>query len=309
MESAEPVTRDAPPRFRVVVPTTGRETLCRAIDSAMAQSVQTEVVVVIDQLDRTESIRAAIGNRPVQVRTTKGGEGGGAARNRGAHDGEYDYVAFLDDDDWWDPHFLEQRYQVLRDAGSVMCEDPGFVAGRFALHSNRGGVSTIPHAAPPLGPDATVKSVASYLIARPKVRFGTNAMQTSGLLLSRSAIARVPWATQLRKHQDWDLLVRLVASGYRGAWDDGDVQVHVDQGSPQSISRTSRWRDSLAWLQSLPDVESRARADFLFVHVLRTALGSRSGTAMKAFASSRPGRPHLGALIVGFSGLVPSRRA
>jgi len=36
-----------------------------------------------------------------------------AARNRGVEESQFDYIAFLDADDWWDPHFLEEMNYLL----------------------------------------------------------------------------------------------------------------------------------------------------------------------------------------------------
>lgn len=54
----------------------------------------------------------------------KENEGLGSARNLGVELARYEYITFLDSDDWWDKHYLEQMLgPVLKTAPDIVCCD------------------------------------------------------------------------------------------------------------------------------------------------------------------------------------------
>ncbi|MEY7851004.1 glycosyltransferase family 2 protein [Natrarchaeobius sp. A-rgal3] len=106
------------PRVSVVIPTYDRaETLPRAIDSALAQTVDDLEVIVVDDgsTDETRSILTTYANADSRVRPVIHGSNCGAnvARNTGIRYARGEYVAFLDSDDEWHPAKLERQLAVL----------------------------------------------------------------------------------------------------------------------------------------------------------------------------------------------------
>lgn len=87
--------------FSAIIPTYNRANfLPRAIESALAQSDDTEVIVVDDEsTDATPEVAARFGERITYLRQTNRREG--AARNLGAARAQGAYLAFLDSDDYW----------------------------------------------------------------------------------------------------------------------------------------------------------------------------------------------------------------
>jgi glycosyltransferase involved in cell wall biosynthesis len=89
------------PFCSVIIPTIGRESLARAVDSVLSQSApagQLEVIVVNDS-GRPLSAAAWQGDDRVRFLTTQKRERS-IARNTGAAIGRGRYFCFLDDDDW-----------------------------------------------------------------------------------------------------------------------------------------------------------------------------------------------------------------
>ncbi|APW97146.1 glycosyl transferase family 2 [Halobiforma lacisalsi AJ5] len=106
-------------RVSVVIPTYNRaETLPRAIDSALEQTIDDDLeVIVVDDgsTDGTESVLSAyeekgVGVVPVAHSTNRGAN---VARNTGIEHASGEYVAFLDSDDTWHPEKLEHQLEAL----------------------------------------------------------------------------------------------------------------------------------------------------------------------------------------------------
>lgn len=109
----------------VVIPTYKRsEFLQRAINSVLSQSHQNIELIIIDDNppgsnDRiaTETFMQRYAQEPrVRYLQHEQNQGGAAARNTGIRAATGDYVAFLDDDDTWDPQKLELQLACFANA-------------------------------------------------------------------------------------------------------------------------------------------------------------------------------------------------
>lgn len=285
----------------VIIPTIGRGSLVKAVDTVLAQTVASRAIVVLDVPDEVDAVRGLLQGRSYTLLLTKGGERAAAARNIGLDHIDAPWVAFLDDDDWWGPTRLEELLKVAEPKNPKLeC----LIGARFQFVLPDGNSRVVPTNAPNVEGDHG--GVASYLIRRSTLKFGENAMQTSTMLMSSSLAKAIRWRTELRKHQDWDFIVRaLRASNTRFLWADND-ECYVQKDSPGSISKQMNWRASFEWLQFVDDgsLDRRSRNDFLWVHVLRAALAERSWVGIKEFVKSYPLSPHPAAVTIGASGLV-----
>lgn len=101
----------------VIIPTADRPVayLCEAIDSVLAQTLPPAEILVMDN-----------GRSPVDPATLPGGVtvvrlaprvGPSKARNAGAAVARGTHLAFLDDDDWWEPGFLAEAARVAEAGG------------------------------------------------------------------------------------------------------------------------------------------------------------------------------------------------
>jgi glycosyltransferase involved in cell wall biosynthesis len=130
------VTEDGSPLVSVVVPTYDREAyLCEAIDSVLEQSYDHLELVVVDDHSPVPaaevlSDRLERTTRPVECLRHEENRGAPAARNTGIEAAGGDFVAFLDDDDYWEPTKLERQVEAFVRASpdvGVVCTGQAFV--------------------------------------------------------------------------------------------------------------------------------------------------------------------------------------
>lgn len=89
--------------------------IAKTLESVLAQTVKAQEIIVVDDgsSDDGPDIVASYGNRGVRLICQKN-QGESAARNAGVGASRYDYVAFLDADDWWLPNHLEVITALLK---------------------------------------------------------------------------------------------------------------------------------------------------------------------------------------------------
>ena len=128
----------APPsslNVSVVIPTHNRcQLVSRAIDSALAQCLPGDEVIVVDDgsTDGTADVLAPYGDRIIYIRIPNGGAGN--ARNVGICRAKNPLVAFLDSDDEWLPgKMLLQRAFLAAQPDVLFC----FTNLRFRWSSGR----------------------------------------------------------------------------------------------------------------------------------------------------------------------------
>jgi glycosyltransferase involved in cell wall biosynthesis len=102
------------PSVSVVIPTLGRESLRQAISSVLDQTVKPLEVLVIchDSLKSNKIIVDVARKHSVRILTNRFGTVS-ENRNQGIQEAQGDYVAFLDDDDYWLPKKLEMQLDFL----------------------------------------------------------------------------------------------------------------------------------------------------------------------------------------------------
>ncbi|MCB1377732.1 MAG: glycosyltransferase [Alphaproteobacteria bacterium] len=112
------------PGFSVVIPTRNRpHFLPKAIDSVLAQSLPAVELIIVDD---GVGAGAALNGRTESVKVLDNQERGPVpARNLGVATAQGQWIAFLDDDDWWtDPNYLS-RAAALFDQGADLCFGDG----------------------------------------------------------------------------------------------------------------------------------------------------------------------------------------
>jgi len=162
------------------------EFLARAIESALAQTrLLTELIVVDDgSPSDLASVVAAFGERVSYVRMAEN-RGANAARNLGVATARGEVVAFLDDDDEWQPEKLE--YQLR----SLTSDHEASICGWYDSDRRKHHVQAIDR------------------ITEDMLRRSNPFCGTSGLVVRRPTLLEVPFDEQLLQGQDWDLYVRL----------------------------------------------------------------------------------------------------
>ncbi len=108
----------------VVIPVyNGAETIARAVESALLQDTDKEILVVDDcSGDNTAQVLAPYREKK-QISYYRNEKNLGVAetRNRGVSLAKGEYVAFLDADDWWLPGKLSAQLERMAETGDVIC--------------------------------------------------------------------------------------------------------------------------------------------------------------------------------------------
>ena len=105
----------------VVIPVyNGERYLQRAIDSVLAQTYPDVEIVVVDDgsTDSSPAMLRAYGNR-LRVHHQANCGNVGLVRNTGIERSHGEFVAFLDQDDWWLPEKLSLQVQAIRTSDSI----------------------------------------------------------------------------------------------------------------------------------------------------------------------------------------------
>lgn len=117
-----------------------KNTLKKAIDSALIQDVPLEVIVLNDcsKEDLDPVMKEYEEEKRVLYVKNPKNLGVAATRNRGISLAKGEYIAFLDSDDWWLPgkllhqlHRMEKDHTVISSTGRQLCSFDGEDTGKY----------------------------------------------------------------------------------------------------------------------------------------------------------------------------------
>lgn len=172
----------------VVVPTFNRpELVIRALRSVLRQTYGNLEVIVVDDASRDETRRAIASIADSRIRYLRHDQnrGGSAARNTGIRAASGDFIAFLDDDDEWEPCKVQEQLCVLRDFDAVLCT------------SNERG-------------NRIKKFSRKKEVSVEDLRAGKFTAGGTGVLMARADVLKgLEFDEALPRCQDWDLFIRL----------------------------------------------------------------------------------------------------
>lgn len=273
----------------VVIPTLGRASLHRAVQSALAQTEPVAEVIVVADTD--EPLDLPSDHRVTVVRNSPA-VGSAAARQCGVDAATGSVIALLDDDDEWHPDKL--RRQLAAVAG----EGPHWVASCRVAAVGPGDRNRV-------WPRRLIgrrDKVADYLFRFTDVRHGGRLLQTSTLCFPIEVARAVRWDAHAREVHDEPSWILAVAKRFPDL-----VMVQVPEvlatyhvGHP-SLSRhtddqTERYVD---WgLNHLRGESARVRGDYLCTSPVSAAVaaGSLPGIRRAVRTALRHGRPGAPAL-------------
>jgi glycosyltransferase involved in cell wall biosynthesis len=271
------------PDVSVVVPAwNAREFLGETLDSLLDQTVPPLEIVVVDDGSPDDTASAFGGYHPSVRVERQENAGVSVARNRGVELARGSFVAFCDHDDLWEREALEARRELFeREAGIGVA----FCRARVV----RPGAS---EEAPELIPDF---DDPGDRLERPELSLALdNFIALSTSMLRADLARRHPFRAGYLLSEDWDLWLRLAATGARFAYTSRPLVRYVHR--PGRL--TERMADlRLEDLRCL-DEHLAARPDLArdFSGVLarrRAALHREAGYHLAREGRHREARPHL----------------
>jgi glycosyltransferase involved in cell wall biosynthesis len=287
-----------------VIPTYHRpELVVRAVRSVLTQTFRDlEVIVVVDGPDaEVVTALAEIQDDRLRVVELPGNVGAARARNAGIEEAKGTWIGFLDDDDEWLPEKLDTQLAIARKS----IDKSVLVASRFIARTLLGT-----YLWPQKEPLAT-RHLSEYLFCRRGLFQGEGLIATSTLLVPTALLRAVPFRA-LKKHEDWDWLLRVTSMPEtRLEFCSQPLSIcYLEQGHP-SLSNTREWKFSLDWIRGVRSyVTPQAFAAFvLTVVAVQAADGEASfGDLYKLLREAvRSGRPAAWDLLL-FAGLCAVRR-
>ena len=267
----------------VVIPTVGRRTLRRSVESALRQTQPPAEVLVVADTDATLDLPE---DDRIVVLSPGAGTGRGGCRQIGIDKAQGAIIALLDDDDTWHADKLQRQLHACRDAGGTWIS-----ATRIVVRGPGDRRRVWPRRL--IGPR---QPAADYLFRRRELESGGAVLQTSTLCFPTSLGRRIRWDIDEGVHDEAGWLLRaqravadLSVIHVPDAL--GDYNVHAASFSRSTVDRTDEY---VRWgLEHLREEPSRVRGDYLCTSPVSAAVaaGSIRGAATAIGAGLRHGRP------------------
>jgi glycosyltransferase involved in cell wall biosynthesis len=282
-----------------VIPTYHRPGLVvRAVRSVLKQTFRDlEVIVVVDGPDAAVSTALSeIQDDRLRVVELADNLGVAGARNIGIENAKGTWIAFLDDDDEWLPEKLDTQLAIARRS----IDKSVIVASRFIARTPRGS-----YLWPQKEPSAS-QHLSEYLFCRKGLFQGEGLIGTSTLLAPAALLRAVPFRA-LKKHEDWDWLLRVTnMPDTRLEFCSRPLSICYMEQSRPSLSNTKEWRFSLDWIRGVHSyITPQAFAAFVLTVVAAQAANGEAsfGELCKLLREAvRSGRPAVWDLAL-FAGL------
>ncbi len=243
------------PQVSVVIPTYNRkDVVIRAAQSALNQSVPPlEVIIVDDGSSDGISGETLLALDPrIRLITHPTNRGGAAARNTGIDAARGSWIAFLDSDDVWVPHKLERqvaelgkqvaRIDVFACANVLKCMDNEQYEPYNTLAPNK-------------------RHLSEYFL------IDNCTLQTSSLMVPATLARQVRFDERLKLHQDWDFVLRLVATGAKMSYLHECLVLYDARNDPLRVSSKRNVELTLLWFRLVgPLITKRVRHKFVVQH-------------------------------------------
>ncbi len=274
------------PKVSVVIPTIGRPSVGRAVQSVLDQTLPVAEIIVVADTDRPVTVPSD--DRIVLLRTG-GGSGPARCRQKGIEAAHGTIIALLDDDDEWHAAKLERQLGVT-----------GSITSAHWIASSRVDVVG-PGDRRRVWPRRLIKageSITEYLFRFTGLRSGGAALQTSTLCFPIGLARKVRWdahAGAVKDEPSWLIRVqRTLPDLHVVQLPDVLSTYSVDASSSRSRDPSDRTDEYIEWgLCYLGSESPRVLGDYLCTNPVSAAVSARSlgGVGRSLRAALRHGRP------------------
>ena len=270
-----------------IIPTAGRtELLSQALNSVLSQTLPVAEVVIVDDNRNNRSARNAthdLARHDSRIRVVdhEGFPGGSAARNYGAAISSSAILAFLDDDDWWEPTKLEKQVASLDESETV-----GLVYTGLHIVDQQGRTLKRRPAERPVNP-------VDELARRNYIGTVSSAMIPRDVFMAVGGFDET-----LPSRQDLDLWLRI-AQRYALVAVPDPLTVYVNHASGISKNFAKKIRGHELFLEKHYELYSRNRrlmADYRYATGLLCLKHCQHARARKEFTASLQAKPSARAL-------------
>lgn len=187
------------PLISVIIPTKNRCTLLsRAVNSVLSQTLNDFEVIIINDgsTDQTKQYLTSLESAKTTVINLSHSCGGGVSRNEGIKKATGKYLAFLDDDDTWEPTKLAEQLNIMR------LHPPGICHTGINVYSKN-------------------KTFKKYIFKHPKfsdrfqsIMYNNFIGTTSSIMVSSTIAKKIEgFNPSLPALQDWDFYIRMLQTG------------------------------------------------------------------------------------------------
>jgi glycosyltransferase involved in cell wall biosynthesis len=238
----------------VVIPNYNRfDYTVKAITSALNQTVPISEIIVVDDASTDFFESRIFEDMDPRVRLIRHmtNRGGSAARNTGIDAASGAWLALLDSDDRWLPNKLEKQFEAIRDAKGTRY----FACGNVLMDSGRELTEPYNHRPPREGED-----ISEYFL----LHFCT--FQTSTLLMPKDIAKKTRFDESLRRHQDWDFVLRLIEDEVMPIYIHEPLTIYHNWPDDKRVSREKRAGPTLDWIEKSQDRISARGAAYFYTY-------------------------------------------
>jgi glycosyltransferase involved in cell wall biosynthesis len=269
----------------VVIPTVGRASLRRAVQSVLAQTYPVAEIIVVADTD--ESVSVAPDDRIIVCRTEVT-SGPARCRQIGIDLAQGGVIALLDDDDEWEPTKLALQLGAVDS-----------LRGQHWIASSRTVVRG-PGARQRTWPRRLIQpgeSISDYLFRFTDLGFGGAMLQTSTLCFPAELARAVRWdihADEPHDEPSWLIRVQRAIPDVRVIQLPAALSTYNVMGYSVSRQRADRTDEYIDWgLQYLARESPRVLGDYLCTSAVSAAVSARSlrGVRRSLTSGLRYGRP------------------
>ena len=233
-------------KISVVLPTFGRATTIRAIQSINDQTFKDLEIIVVDDSDEQN-----LNFQNIEIYRTGGARGVSAARNLGKSKSTGDWIAFLDDDDFWSMNHLEYLLNFANETGA------DFVISSAKMIAD--------------------KSVRPKILLRPnddpfkllygKKHFGKSKsyLPTAGYLVRNKVAHQIKFDESLIDRENLDFVYQAYKKGALVA-QSSHATLTVDYSAAHSLSRATL-KSEMYWHSKLQKIDVKYSRNFKFESV------------------------------------------
>jgi hypothetical protein len=110
--------------------------------------------------------------------------------------------------------------------------------------------------------------ISEYLLARRGLARNDGFISTITIVTKRALLCAVQFRSGLKRHQDWDWVLRAVGREGADVFFCPEALAIVNMEQKESLSRHADWRYSMVWIDEMRTlVTARAYAGFITAHV------------------------------------------